>query len=167
MKISRGPLLYRYFSYTRLQIAYLSRNWILHDPADLSLAIENFRLASRHPTQGFPFRIITAQNWVVAAEWHSHTSTLEASNACFDLIEGHLAMRSSIISWREAATAFDDVQSLPVDAASCAIRRDNLRQAVELVEQGRDRQWSLASRLRTPVEDLESTNPTLAHIIWS
>ncbi|KAG1767867.1 CHAT domain-containing protein, partial [Suillus placidus] len=50
-----------------------------------------------------------------------------------------------------------------VDAASCATRSGNLQQAVELVEQGRGQQWSLASRLRTPVEDLESANPKLAH----
>jgi hypothetical protein len=57
--------------------------------------------------------------------------------------------RSSIISWRESATAFEDAQSLPVHAASCAIRRGgNVRQAVELVEQGRGQQWSLTSRLR-------------------
>ncbi|KAG1773737.1 CHAT domain-containing protein [Suillus placidus] len=154
---------HRYFSYMWLQEAYLSRYQILHDPADLSLAIENFRLASRHPTQGFPERIVTAQNWVTAAEEHSHTSALEAYNTCFDLLDGHLATRSSTISRREAATAFSGARSLPVDAASCAIRHDNLRHAVELAEQGRGQQWSLASRLRTPVEDLQSTNPKLAH----
>ncbi|KAG2344812.1 hypothetical protein BDR05DRAFT_1058692 [Suillus weaverae] len=153
----------RYFSYMRLEKAYLSRYEILHDPADLSVAIQNFRLASRHPTQGFPVRIITAWNWVAAAEEHSHTSALEAYNTYFDLLDGHLATRSSTISRREAAAAFGDTKSLPVDAASCAIRHDKPRQAVELAEQGRGQQWSLASRLRTPVEDLESVNPTLAH----
>ncbi|KAG1774496.1 CHAT domain-containing protein [Suillus placidus] len=34
--------------------------------------------------------------------------------------------------------------------------------AVELVEQGRGQQWSLASRLRTPLEDLKSASPQLA-----
>ncbi|KAG2344840.1 TPR-like protein [Suillus weaverae] len=153
----------RYFSYIWLQEAYLSRYRILHDPADLSLAIENFRLASRHATQGFPYRIITARNWVTAAEKYSHTSALEAYNTCFDLLDGHLATRSSTISRREAAAAFSGARSLPVDAASCAIRHDNLRHAVELAEQGRGQQWSLASRLRTPVEDLELANPQLAH----
>ncbi|KAG2099252.1 uncharacterized protein F5147DRAFT_655853 [Suillus discolor] len=153
----------RWFSYRWLQQAYLSRYRILHDPADLSLAMENFRLASRHPPQGFPYRIRTARRWVAAAETHSHTSALEAYNTYFDLLDGHLATRSSTISRREAAAAFNGVRSLPVDAASCAIRNHNLRHAVELAEQGRGQQWSLASRLRTPVEDLESTNPTLAH----
>ncbi|KAG1850111.1 CHAT domain-containing protein [Suillus tomentosus] len=146
----------RHFSYWWLQEAYLSRYRILHDPADLPLAIENFRLASGHPTQGFPQRIITAYRWTVAAEQHDDGSALEAYNTCFDLLDGHLATRSSTISRREAAAAHHPVRSLPADAASCAIRRDNLRQAVELVEQGRGQQW-------TPVEDLESANPTLAH----
>ncbi|KAG1861058.1 hypothetical protein C8R48DRAFT_801690, partial [Suillus tomentosus] len=54
----------RYFSYMMLQEAYLSRYRILHDPADLSLAVENFRLASGHATQGFPERINAALRWV-------------------------------------------------------------------------------------------------------
>ncbi|KAG1747334.1 CHAT domain-containing protein [Suillus lakei] len=153
----------RYVSYMQLKEAYLSRFQMHHNSADLSLAVENFRLASRHPTQGFPNRILTARKWVTAAERHSHTSALEAYNTCFDLLEGHLATRSSIILRHEAAAAFSDSRSLPVNAASCAIRRGNGRHAVELVERGRGQQWSLASRLRSPLEDLESTNPNLAH----
>ncbi|KAG2078749.1 hypothetical protein BDR04DRAFT_1087330 [Suillus decipiens] len=152
----------RYFSYMRLQEAYMSRYRILHDPADLSLTIEHFRLASRHPTQGFPQRIIEAYNWTFAAEEYGHDSALEAYTTFFELLDGHLATRSLPTSRREAAAAFSDISRLPVDAALCAIRSTNLRQAVELVEQGRGQQWSLVSRLRTPVEDLVSANPTLA-----
>ncbi|KAG2099251.1 CHAT domain-containing protein [Suillus discolor] len=153
----------RFFSYVWLQEAYLSRYQILHDPADLSLAVENFRLASRHSTQGFPARIITASNWTVAAEQHGHGSALEAYSTFFELLDAHLATWSSATSRREAAAAFHYARTLPADAASCAIRCDNLPHAVELVEQGRGQQWSLASRLRTPVEALESANPALAH----
>ncbi|KAG1790464.1 CHAT domain-containing protein [Suillus plorans] len=153
----------RYYSYFELREAYMSRYQILHDPADLSLAIENFRFASRHPTQGFPRRIMEVIEWARQAEVCGHESALEAYQMCFEHFDSHVMTRSSITSRREAATAFRGARSLPVDAASCAIRRDNLRQAVELVEQGRGQQWSLASRLRTPVEDLESANPTLAH----
>jgi CHAT domain-containing protein len=152
-----------YYSYVRLREAYLARYRILHYPADLSLAMGNFRLASRHPTQGFPGRLVDAYNWIVTAETYSHDSALEAYTTFFELLDGHLVTRSSTISRREAAAAFRDISRLPVDAASCAIRRDNLRHAVELVEQGRGQQWSLASRLKTPVEDLESANPDLAH----
>ncbi|KAG1776504.1 hypothetical protein EV702DRAFT_1198203 [Suillus placidus] len=48
---------------------------------------------------------------------------------------------------REAAAVLG-ARALPINAVSCAIRRDNLRRAVEFVEQGRGQQWSLASRPR-------------------
>ncbi|KAG2341563.1 TPR-like protein [Suillus weaverae] len=153
----------RYHSYFELREAYMSRYCIQYKPVDLALAVENFRLASRHPTHGFPNRIIEAYNWAVAAERHGHGSALEAYSTFFELLDAHLATRSSPTSRREAAAAFHSTNLLPADAASCAIRCDNLRHAVELVERGRGQQWSLASRLKTPVEDLESANPKLAH----
>jgi tetratricopeptide (TPR) repeat protein len=152
----------RSFSYVWLQMAYLSRYRVQLNPPDLSLAVENFKLASGHPTQGFPNRIQTALNWVAAAESHQHDSVLEAYQVCLELFDSHVMTRSSIIARREAASAFSGAQSFPVDAASYAIRRGNLSRAVELMEQGRGQQWSLISRLRTPLEDLESTSPELA-----
>ncbi|KAG2078745.1 hypothetical protein BDR04DRAFT_1226638 [Suillus decipiens] len=128
----------RFFSYMRLQDAYLSRYRVQSESADLSLAI-------------------------VAAEEHSHPSALEAYAAFFDLLDRHLAARSSAISRREAAATFHYARSAPVNAGSCGIRQHNLHKAIELVEQGRGQQWSLASRLRTPLEDLESTHPNMVH----
>ncbi|KAG2366280.1 CHAT domain-containing protein [Suillus spraguei] len=81
----------------------------------------------------------------------------------FDLLDRHSATRSSAISRREAAAAFHYARSTPIDAGSCGIRRHNFQRAIELMEQGRGQQWSLASRLRTPLEDLMSTNPNIAH----
>ncbi|KAG1830068.1 hypothetical protein DFJ58DRAFT_750614 [Suillus subalutaceus] len=153
----------RYFSYMWLKNAYVSRYQVQRNLAYLSLAVENFRLASRHPTQGFPRRIETALRWVDTAENYQHDSSLEAYQTCLELFDNHVMTRSSIISRREAATAFRSCQSLPVDAASCTIRRDDLRRAVELAEQGRGQQWSLASRLRTPLEDLKLASPELTH----
>ncbi|KAG2143668.1 CHAT domain-containing protein [Suillus clintonianus] len=152
----------RFFSYIRLKDAYVSRYEMEHNPADLSLVVENFILASRHPTQGFPHRLMEACDWIVKAEQHGDGSALEAYSTFFELLDAHLGTRSSTTSRREAGSAFHHARSLPVDAASCAIRSDNLRRAVELAEQGRGQQWSLASRLKTPVEDLESRHPHLA-----
>ncbi|KAG1793810.1 CHAT domain-containing protein [Suillus variegatus] len=151
----------RHHLYLRLQEAYMSRYCMQYNPADLALAVDNFRLASRHPTQGFPNCIIQAYEWAVAAEQHGHGSALEAYSAFLELLDAHLATQLSATSQHEAAAAFHYARSLPVDAASCAIRHDDLPRTVELVEQGRGQQWSLASRLRTPVEDLKSANLTL------
>ncbi|KAG2118410.1 CHAT domain-containing protein [Suillus clintonianus] len=155
----------RYSSYKWLQESYMSRYRVQHDPDDLSFAVENFRLASGHPTQGFPRRVQAALNRVDEAEDHQHDSALEAYQTCLELFDNHVMTRSSIISRREAATAFRRAQSLPVDAASCAVRSNDLQRAVELVEHGRGQQWSLASRLRTPLEDLKSASPQLAQTL--
>ncbi|KAG1744322.1 CHAT domain-containing protein [Suillus occidentalis] len=151
-----------YYCYMWKAETYLTSYRMQLNPADLSLAIQNLRLASRLPTKGFPDRIQAALRWLAAAESHQHDSALEAYQVCFELFDNHVMTRSSIIARREAATAFRHARSLPVDAASCAIRRGNLPRAVELMEQGRGQQWSLVSRLRTPLEDLESTSPELA-----
>ncbi|KAG1778827.1 CHAT domain-containing protein [Suillus placidus] len=153
----------RCMSHAWLQWAYLSRYRIQHNPTDLSSAMEHFRQSSIHPTEGFPQRIAVATDWALQAEIYQHDSALEAYQVCLELFDNHVMTRSSIISRREAAIAFQGARSLPVDAASCAIRGDNIRRAVELMEQGRGQQWSLASRLKTPVDDLESANPKLAH----
>ncbi|KAG2741797.1 hypothetical protein P692DRAFT_201935202 [Suillus brevipes Sb2] len=142
---------------------HISRSEVQLNPPDLSFAVEYFRLASRHPTQGLPDRMNLTYNWTTAIEQHGHRSALEAFSTFFELLGAHLATRSSSTSQREAAAAIRYSTTLPIDAASCAIRWDNLRHAVELVEQGRGQQWSLASRLKTPVEDLELAHPKLAH----
>ncbi|KAG2159229.1 CHAT domain-containing protein [Suillus bovinus] len=152
----------RYFSYKWLKEAYLSRYRVLPNAVDLSLAMENFRLASNHPTQGFPERIKEAVQWARQSEVHKHESALEAYQTCLDLFDNYVT-QSSIISSRNAVIAIDGAQSLPMNATSCAIRRNDLQRGVELEEQGRDQQWSLASRLRTSLDDLKSINIPLAH----
>ncbi|KAG0698936.1 hypothetical protein DFH29DRAFT_877650 [Suillus ampliporus] len=132
----------RYFSFMVLKNAYVSRYRVQFNPADLALAVENFRLASRHPTQGFPNRVQTSRKWVVAVEQYHHTSALEAYTACFKLLDSHLATRSLATLGREMPS---------------------VKKAVELVEQGRGQQWSLGSRLKTPVVNLQPANPNLAH----
>ncbi|KIK35601.1 hypothetical protein CY34DRAFT_812029 [Suillus luteus UH-Slu-Lm8-n1] len=158
------PLLHprRCLSHVSLQRAYLSRYRVQHNPTDLSSAMEHFRQSSTHLTEGFPQRIHEAIDWALQAEIYQHGSALEAYQVCLQLFDDHVMTRSSIISRREAATTYPGMQSLPVDAASCAIRRGNLQHAVELMEHGRGQQWSLVSRLRTPLEDLESMSPELA-----
>ncbi|KAG1857676.1 CHAT domain-containing protein [Suillus subalutaceus] len=117
----------RYFSYMWLQEAYLSRFRVQRESADLSLAN-----ASTRRSIG-----------LLQRESHSHASALEAYKIFFELLDRHLSTRSSIVARREAASAFRRARTLPVDAASCAIRLDKLRDTIEL--------------------DLESTNANLAH----
>jgi hypothetical protein len=68
-----------------------------------------------------------------------------------------------VLEPREAAATLSGARPLPVDPTSCFVHCDDLQHAIELVEQGRGQQWSLTSRLRTPLEDMKLTSPELAH----
>ncbi|KAG1872992.1 hypothetical protein DFJ58DRAFT_722162 [Suillus subalutaceus] len=69
-------------------------------------------------------------DWVRQTEHHQHESALEAYQMCLELFDNH------------------------VDAAVC---RNDLQRVVELEEQGRGQQWSLASPLRIPLDDLQGS----------
>ncbi|KAG1741556.1 uncharacterized protein EDB91DRAFT_1248103 [Suillus paluster] len=103
----------------------------------VSLPVENFRLASTH-TQGFPYyRMRTALDRVNQAEKYQHESALEAYHTCLNIFDHYAIAQPSIIARRNAITAFHGSQSLPVNAASCAIRCHDLQRAIELEEWGR------------------------------
>ncbi|KAG1740421.1 CHAT domain-containing protein [Suillus paluster] len=115
----------RFYSYRWLQRAYASRYRAQHKPADLSLAMANFKLASRHPTKGFPHRIEGAFHWVDEAEAYYHESALEAYATFFELLDAHLATRSSTIYKclfdSQASTVSTDRAA--IDWAATAYRR--------------------------------------------
>ncbi|KAG2348055.1 hypothetical protein BDR05DRAFT_996353 [Suillus weaverae] len=81
-----------------------------------------------------------AIDWARQAEVYRHDSALEAYQMCLELFEHHVMTR------------FHGARLQPLFAA------------VELVEHGRGQQWSLASRLRTPLEDLKLASPRLSEI---
>ncbi|KAG2743378.1 hypothetical protein P692DRAFT_201794874 [Suillus brevipes Sb2] len=135
------------------------RGYIRNHLQDIDTTISLFRDALALCPQRHPDHPLSLYNLTEALNWRHSKKTYQV---CLELFDSHVMTRSSIIARREAATAFRHAQSLPVDAASCAIRRGNLQHAVELMEQGRGQQWSLVSRLRTPLDDLESTSPELA-----
>ncbi|KAG2108043.1 uncharacterized protein F5147DRAFT_761162 [Suillus discolor] len=65
---------------------------------------ENFRLASGHPTQGFPNRIQTALKWVAEAEHHQYDSALEAYQAA-------TKYRKLTEQWEAAMAEIRDLQA--------------------------------------------------------
>ncbi|KAG1893730.1 uncharacterized protein F5891DRAFT_1281943 [Suillus fuscotomentosus] len=155
----------RHYSYLRLQEAYMSRYCVQHKPGDLALAVENFRLASRHPTHGFPNRIIQAHKWAVAAEQHGDGSALEAYSTFFRA--SGCSFGNTIVGNFTAGklpAAFHYARSLPVDAASGAIRRNNLPRAVELWSRAVDSsgRWHLDSGPQSKNEVLQTVTDRAA-----
>ncbi|KAG2108781.1 CHAT domain-containing protein [Suillus cothurnatus] len=116
-------------------------------------------LPSLHPDRYFSYRGLK-DAYLSRYQIHHDPADLSLAIALLRHKNGPL-QRSSIVMdlhWRPTQhfSSFWMLIWQHDHAASCAIRSGNLRYAVELVEQGRGQQWSLASRLKTPVEDLEA-----------
>jgi CHAT domain-containing protein len=59
----------------------------------------------------------------------------------------------------------DFPRTLAVDAASCALRSGDVRRAVELLEQGRTIIWTQMTRLRTPLDSLQTRSDHAAALV--
>ncbi|KIK35939.1 hypothetical protein CY34DRAFT_16724 [Suillus luteus UH-Slu-Lm8-n1] len=70
------------------------------------------------------------------------------------LMDAYMSATASVSSRHSAMKDFPS--TLAVDAASCALRSGDVPHAVELLEQGRTVIWTQMTRLRTPLDSLQT-----------
>ncbi|KAH7886552.1 hypothetical protein F5I97DRAFT_1926851 [Phlebopus sp. FC_14] len=87
-------------------------------------------------------------------ERQGHGSTLDAYERGITLLDIHLSASASVSAHHGRMKCFPT--SLAVDAASCALRRDNILRALELLEQARALLRNQMTRFRTSLDDLRS-----------
>ncbi|KAG1871730.1 CHAT domain-containing protein [Suillus subalutaceus] len=85
---------------------------------------------------------------------HSHGTELEACTTTMRLLDTHMPATASVSSRHNVMSHFPSM--FAVDAASCALRSGDVHRAVELLEQGRTVIWTQMTRLRTPLDDLQT-----------
>ena len=94
-------------------------------------------------------------SWINNAEEYNHSSVLEAYQTSLNTLDYLTSMQSSVDSRHTVMQARARPADLANDAFSCAVRHDNLRMAVELLEQGRGILWNQLARFDTPLATLE------------
>ncbi|KAG1829508.1 CHAT domain-containing protein, partial [Suillus variegatus] len=82
----------------------------------------------------------------------NHASALQAYEVALKFLDQQVALLSS--SSHQFDVIRDVVSSLSTDAFSCSVRRDALRTAVELMEQGRAVLWTQLARFNIPLDEL-------------
>ncbi|KAG2131138.1 TPR-like protein [Suillus cothurnatus] len=102
--------------------------------------------------------LTAAKSWATAAEETNHGSALLAYKTALKFLDQHVTLLSS--SSRHFDVVSMATASLAVDAFSCSIRRDALKTAVELVEQGRAVFWTQLLRLSSPFTELSLPGDT-------
>ncbi|CUA68603.1 ATP-dependent helicase/nuclease subunit A [Rhizoctonia solani] len=129
------------------------------DPFHAQESLDSFRSASKLPTGGPRDKFMYALHWANLASKHSFLNPIEAYQIAIDLLPQFV--------WLGAATNqrykdLSKVERLAAQAASAAIRSSNYRLALEWLEQTRSVVWNQTMMLRSPLDQLQSSHPTLA-----
>ncbi|KAG2158175.1 uncharacterized protein EDB93DRAFT_1198789, partial [Suillus bovinus] len=120
----------------------------------LNAAMHHFKAAAHIVSAGLPSRLRASLSWVRHADQHSHGTQLEAYVTSMQLLDAYMSVTASLSSRHNAMKEFPS--TLVVDAASCALRSGDVIRAVELLEQGRTIIWTQMTRLRTPLDGLQT-----------
>ncbi|KAG1735366.1 CHAT domain-containing protein [Suillus occidentalis] len=124
------------------------------DTDSLNAAMHHFKAAANSAPGGLLPRLRASLAWVHHADKHRHSTELEAYGTSMQLMDAYMSATASISSRHRAMQDFP--RMLAVDAASCALRSGDVCRAVELLEQGRTIIWTQMTRLRTPLDTLQT-----------
>ncbi|KAG2750405.1 TPR-like protein [Suillus brevipes Sb2] len=124
------------------------------DTDSLDAIMHHLKAAANIVTGGLLPRLRASLQWVHHADQHRHGTELEAYATSIQLMDAYMSTTASVSSRHNAMQDFPG--TLAVDAASCALRSGDVRRAVELLEQGRTIIWTQMTRLRTPLDSLQT-----------
>ncbi|KAG2147872.1 CHAT domain-containing protein [Suillus bovinus] len=124
------------------------------NPDSLNATMHHFKAATHVVSAGLLSRLRASLTWVHCAHQYSHGTQLEAYATSMQLLDAYMSVTASIPSRHDAMKEFPNTPA--VDAASCALRSGDVGRAVELLEQGRTIIWTQMTRLRTPLDRLQT-----------
>ncbi|KAG2337646.1 hypothetical protein BDR05DRAFT_952445 [Suillus weaverae] len=124
------------------------------DTGSLNAAMYNLKAAAIVVSAGTLSRLRASLRWVQYASQHSHGTELEAYATSMQLLDAYMSTTASVSSRHNIMKDFPS--TLAVDAASRALRSGDVCRAVELLEQGRTIIWTQMTRLRTPLDSLQT-----------
>ncbi|OCB86599.1 hypothetical protein A7U60_g6277 [Sanghuangporus baumii] len=129
---------------------------------DLEECIQVLNLAADQKFSNSPSRFEAARRWAEIARSHDHQSLFEAYKAAMPLLQRALTVRSTLPAQHRLLSSISHLHSLALDAASSAIDKDDFRQALEFLEQGRSLLWTQMRGFRIPLEQLSRADKTLS-----
>lgn len=129
---------------------------------DFEEAIQLLSRAATRTLSGSLIRLEAAQRWVALARLRDHHTTSDAYKTTISILQHSLTVRPTLSLRHDFLKKTGTNHKLPLDAASYALEKGDLGQAIELLEQGRSLIWSHMRGLRAPLDRLLGENRTLA-----
>ncbi|KAG1825310.1 CHAT domain-containing protein [Suillus variegatus] len=124
------------------------------DVGSLNAAMNHLKAAVNVAPGGLLSRLRASLRWVRLASQHAHGTRLEAYETSIQLLDAYMSATASASSRHDAMKEFP--RTIAADAASCALRSGDVSRAVELLEHGRTVIWAQMTRLRTPLDGLQT-----------
>ncbi|EJD03273.1 TPR-like protein [Fomitiporia mediterranea MF3/22] len=123
--------------------------------------VELLKLAVTHRFSGATARLIAAKLWTSFALHHGHSSAFIAYKSTVSVLQHALSINPTLHEQHEFLLRDEIYSILTKRTASCAIGKDCLELAIEILEQGRGLLWSQLRDFRTPLDQLAETNKEL------
>ncbi|KDN33812.1 hypothetical protein RSAG8_13099, partial [Rhizoctonia solani AG-8 WAC10335] len=150
-----------HFCLTHFNLAVFLVRYYEHtnNPSHLQDSLYSFRIASKSLAGPPRDKFEHAQRWASYALTHSPLKCIEAYQTTIELLPGFI--------WLGATTSqrYQDLrmaETLAIDAASAAILSSNHSLALEWLEQARCVVWNQNLMLRSPLDELRASHPSLA-----
>ncbi|KAI0252093.1 TPR-like protein [Lactifluus subvellereus] len=134
------------------------------DAKHLEESIALSRSAVEYPFSSVRDRLKAAKGLTVTARFTRHSSALTAYRKALSLLQHAIDLGPTVQTRHEYISGRDvnHLRSLPMDAASYAIKSRAYEEAIEMLEQGRALLWSGMRSLRTPLDHLHEVDKSLA-----
>ncbi|EJD03200.1 uncharacterized protein FOMMEDRAFT_86160 [Fomitiporia mediterranea MF3/22] len=140
--------------------ARIRNRWSMDEFED---CIQLLELAATHQFSGSLERLFAARRWAELARSHDHNTTFAAYKAIILILQHALTISPTLREQHDFLTGKNVHRALTLEAASYAIEKNKLEQAIEVLEQGRGLLWSQLRGLRTPLDQLAETNKELVN----
>ncbi|EJD03406.1 uncharacterized protein FOMMEDRAFT_123699 [Fomitiporia mediterranea MF3/22] len=139
--------------------ARIEKQWNSKDFEECMLSLE---LAATHSFSGLLPRLSAACRWAELARLHDHDTIPAAYNATVPILHRALTMSPTLYTQHDFLLQNKFYRTYILEAASYAVEKNRLEQAIEMLEQGRGFLWSQLRSFRTPLDQLAETNQELA-----
>ncbi|TFK23747.1 hypothetical protein FA15DRAFT_705213 [Coprinopsis marcescibilis] len=159
LELTPSPNPERCISLQNLAIALHRAYHYSHDEADLDSALDLLKAAAEYSTAPLMERLFSANRWALFSRQNHRTSAFDAYSYLITL----LPLLSSLdLTLSQRQNVLVHTKNLSNDAAQCAISQNALQTAVVFLSTSRSVFWSQALQLRSPLDLLDSVNPSLA-----
>ncbi|KAG8753888.1 hypothetical protein FRC11_007049 [Ceratobasidium sp. 423] len=129
------------------------------DPSDLQHSLGSFRIASQSPVGSPRNKFKYASMWAGLASEDSSLNPIEAYQATINLLPQFIWLGATT---NQRYQDLEQVQNIAIRAAAAAIIASNYKLALEWLEHARCVVWNQNLMLRSPLDQLHVSHPTLA-----